>query len=491
MKITFIYGIGIQLPVPLISISYLSASIKASGRHQVSLIDCFLKNKTDYILKRIKEENPDIIGFSVMSSYVQGSLIMAAEIRRKYPEIKIIFGGVHAILKPMEILNNSAVDAVCVGEAEEAIVEYMDMLEENNPPRVKGFWYKDGGCIIKNENRPLIEDLDILPYPDWEIWDMKVYMNSLMYLLGSRGCPFSCAYCCTAVLRKNLCGDKAGSYYRVRSAGNIIGEVKRNLERYSFGGFQPLLFCDSIFGFNRQQYREFTDLYIKEGLNKVVPWKCLVVANNVDDDWVRRAKDSGCFAVDMGLEHPDEKFRMETLEKMITNDDFQKATAILDKYKIPYELYLLIGSQGETFLDTIKNIWQARKLKPLLFCINIYVPFPDTKLGNQYKTKKVSKGLHQIETKENAFNSYILLAWGIKFLNQLAIMNTARKLHGMRLFSVFFSFLSRLNKMRPLDLVDSIRLFNDHVQQYYIYEAFLQKIADRTYPVDKDVFYNK
>ena len=64
-------------------------------------------------------------------------------------------------------------------EAEEAIVEYLDRLGEGKSLHVKGFWCKDGGSIIKNENRSLIENLDSLPYPDWEIWDMKIYMNSL------------------------------------------------------------------------------------------------------------------------------------------------------------------------------------------------------------------------------------------------------------------------------------------------------------------------
>jgi hypothetical protein len=263
------------------------------------------------------------------------------------------------------------------------------------------------------------------------------------------------------------------------------------LEKYSFGSFQPALFCDSVFGFNRQQYREFTDLYIKEGLDKAVPWKCLAVANNVDEDWVSRAKNSGCFAIDMGLEHSDEKFRKETLGKMISNADFQKATQLLTKYKIPYELYLLIGSWGETFWDALKNIWQAGRLKPLLFCINVYVPLPETKLWDQYKTKNVPLGLPQIEEKESAFKNYNFLVWGLKFLNQLAIMNIARKLHGMRIFYVFFNFFCKLNKIKPVDLIDALRLFNHHIQQYYIYEVFAPKIKDRTYPVDQDVFYRK
>jgi len=492
MKITFISGIGIQLPIPLISISYLSAAIKASGRHRVNLIDCFLKpDKIGYILKRIKEDPPEIIGFSVMSSYVQGSLVAAEKIKEKFPKIKIIFGGVHAILRPLEILNNPAVEAVCVGEAEEAVVEYLDKLEAGQAPRVQGFWYKDGPEIVRNQNRPLIGNLDSLPYPDWEIWDMSVYMNSLMYVLGSRGCPFACAYCCTAALREKLCGGQAETFYRVRSASNIIGEIKRNLKQYGFDGFLPLLFCDSIFGFNRQQFNDFTDLYLQEGLNKVAPWKCLVVANNVDEDWVRRAKNSGCFAVDMGLEHPDEKFRMENLGKMISNQDFQKATALLNKYGIPYELYLLIGSRGETFRDVLFNLKRAGKFEPLLFCINVYVPLPETRLWDQYPTRKIQPNLPKIEQKESAFKNYRLLVWALKLINQLAIMNTAGKLYGFRLPVIFFKIFLRITRSWPVDLIDGIRLFNHHIQQYYIYRFFVFKIKNGTYPVDRDVFYVK
>jgi hypothetical protein len=267
-----------------------------------------------------------------------------------------------------------------------------------------------------------------------------------------------------------------------------VAEVKRNLQRNGYNGFQPLMFADSIFGYDRKKFREFTELYVREGLNRTAPWKCLVVASCVDDDWAARARAAGCFAVDMGLEHPDERFRMETLGKKLTDRDFARAAAVLKKHAIPYELYLMIGSTGETLKDVMRSLWQARRYSPLFFCINVYVPLPGTRMWEQYPAKKPGKEFPYIERKEGAFQNCLWLVWGVKFFNQLGVILLAVRLHGLRMVGVFFSFAARFFRGRT-SFVDCVRLYNHHVQQYYIYGDLAPKIRDGSYPVGKDQFY--
>jgi len=490
MKITFVYGMGLQVPLPVSSIAYLSAAIKATGRHKVSLIDCYLqKNKTRYVLDRIRKEKPDVVAFSVMSVYVEQALLLAEEIKKNFPRIPIVCGGVHAILRPMEILGCKAVDAVCVGEGEEVLVEYLDRLGREKMPQVKGFWYNTSGGVVKNEGRPIIADLDTLPYPDWDIWDMKLYMHSMLYVIGSRGCPFSCAYCSAQALRENLCSGKPELYCRVRSAENIIGEIKRGVARYGFHGFLPVQFSDSNFGLDKKQFREFTDLYIKEGLHKAAPWKGMVVSSAVDDDWARRAKESGCFSVDLGLEHSIEKVRMDVLGKKLTDADFDRAISALRKYRICYELNLIIGFNGEAGTDMLKNLFHAQKFKPLFFVMHSYMSFPETAMWKQHPVKKTAKELPYIEKKEDAFENHLFLAFFIKLINQLMIMKLAIQIHGFRIFSVILNFYRRFINAKEVSWVDFIRLCNYHIQQYYIYNSFSSKIKDRTYPLLENVFY--
>ena len=152
--------------MPCLSVATLKGYIKEKTRHEVKIIDLvFHKNDWKKHVHRIIEgEKPDMIGLSVLSFNYPEAVEIARYIKKNF-DIKIIFGGIHVMLSPQEVIERGEVDIICTGEGEEVLHELLD--NSLNCKDIKGIWYKENGKIIKNENRKLIEDLDTLSFPNW------------------------------------------------------------------------------------------------------------------------------------------------------------------------------------------------------------------------------------------------------------------------------------------------------------------------------------
>ena len=164
-KILFIQNIMAEYP----GIMYLSAVLKDRG-HKCSVV---ISTKTSDYLKAIKSEKPDIIAFSIMTGMHLWAIATAQELKKKVPDIKIIFGGVHPTYFP-EIIEQPGVDIICRGEGELAILELMNALDSGSEILdIADLWVKEEGKIIKNDVRNLIGDLDEIPFMDRELYYEK------------------------------------------------------------------------------------------------------------------------------------------------------------------------------------------------------------------------------------------------------------------------------------------------------------------------------
>lgn len=156
---------------------------------------------------------------------------MQKKIKGVYPNVPIIYGGVHPTLLPEETIKHSLVDAICIGEGEKTIVEYLNRLEKGESPNVKGIWYKENGKIVRNSLRPFIQNLDSLPFPNWDYWNIEKYFKTFfipnsLSILSSRGCPYNCSFCSNRAIASAI----PGRYYRIRFAENVIEEIKRDVK---------------------------------------------------------------------------------------------------------------------------------------------------------------------------------------------------------------------------------------------------------------------
>lgn len=397
MRVILIDPYWYTLLCPNIGLTYILSAVEQ--RYAVKLLDMsfYFKNRKDIITREIREYKPKVVGISVNSFSFRSGLEIAGWIRDFCPDINIIFGGVQPTLLPEDTIQNSLVDAICVGEGEDTFLEYLDRLDSGRLPDVKGIWYKIGNKIMRNEPRPFNENLDRLPFPNWDHWEIEKYLKSNLTIpggllhLSSRGCPYSCAYCSSPALRNS----SPGRYCRIRDPEKVIDEIKINKEKYWKKGFRNIFFLDETFGVNEQQVKEFCELYLKEGLNKDFSWACSTRPDIVTKEWVEAVSEAGCAWVILGIESGDDYLRNQVYKRNISHQQIIEAVQHLRDNNIDYRFYFIIGSPEETRDSIAKSVKLIKETRPHGFSFYVYQPLPKTELVERYpflreKTKVIS-----------------------------------------------------------------------------------------------------
>jgi len=259
MKILFVYPeIGEQRYYPGVSsvVAYL-----AHAGHEISYLSIIgMPSKKDFTA-RIKVENPDIVAFS-STSLVFDRIVTLSGWVKENADILTICGGTHPTIEPERVISCDTIDFVCVGEGEEALGELCSRLEQRKSvTNIANIWAKEGGIIHKNPIRPLISNLDELPFQDRKITqyeqthDFKVTKRGTF--MTSRGCPYRCSYCCNIALRRLYRG--AGKYVRYRSVENVVEEVELVISK--FPTIEYIAFHDDILPLRISWFDKFCHIY--------------------------------------------------------------------------------------------------------------------------------------------------------------------------------------------------------------------------------------
>ena len=401
MKIVFI-ATGVES----LAIEFLSSFLK-SKNHQVDIVfdptsfatetvkipklANFLDIKNE-LVQQIADLKPDFIGFSVFTLNYQRTLKVAKLIKKKLPNIPIIFGGIHPTSVPSIVIQEKCVDMVCVGEGEYALD---DLLKHPKNTNIKNIWFKENGHIIKNSTRPLIKDLDQLPFPDKDAF-YKIYPGFFndYYTISSRGCPFSCTYCGNNVINDLYQG--LGPRIRRRSPKNIVDELVLAKKKYHP---QKITFVDDVFVQDLNWLKEFARLY-KKKVN--LPYAMLTHPSFLSLPIAKTLKKSGCYFLLFGIQSASEKVRREILNRFETNDQISLAAQNCHQAKLNFSVDHIFNIPSEG----IKEYQEATKFYYSLHpsVINAYwlQYFPKTKIIDialQYKilkksdVNKIEKGL--------------------------------------------------------------------------------------------------
>lgn len=356
----------------------------ASGFHRFIAMD-------DLVAQR-----PDVVGFSASSFDIEDQYLMAAEVRRRLPEAFILFGGVHPTLCPEEVIGKPFVDAVCVGEGEYPMLELCRGLAENEAVTgIENLWVKEGGTVHKNPSRAWVQDLDALPMDRTGLRYLGVFTG--------RGCTGNCSFCCTPSLKK----QGHGKYYRKRSVGNILEEIRgivdmelKNVPESASGRLEdvsPIRIKDDTFLADKGWFLRYAEQFIQAfpGLGYI----CQARADELDAEVVRALKDSGCTMVSLGIECGNEQFRNTILKKRVTNDDIRKGIALLQEAEIPVLGQWILGSPGETVELAVESLQFHKELGDIPQ-VHIATPFPHTYFAtiaeemNIFRNHRSSKSLY-------------------------------------------------------------------------------------------------
>lgn len=360
---------------PSLGLGYIAAVLLRDG-HSVSYVDCSAEELTVGDMDRVLEnyKDMDYVGITATTPLINNALAIAAIVKKKNPNAKVILGGVHASVFPDEVLADKNVDFVAIDEGEETMSE----LVSGKPlDEILGLHYKEGDQIIKNPMRQLIANLDSIPPPAYHLLPMDKYYPTIgsikrlpaMILFATRGCPGRCTFCYRTFR----------GIVRKRSARNIIDEIKILQKNY---GIREVCFYDDTFTLFKNVVREFCEIIKNEKID--LTWVCNTRVDYIDGELLEMMKEAGCHQILFGVESGDEQILLN-INKRISLDKVIEAVAMARKAGIETRASFMIGNQGETEETIKKTIDFALKLDPDEVHFNITTPYPGTELFNWAK----------------------------------------------------------------------------------------------------------
>jgi radical SAM superfamily enzyme YgiQ (UPF0313 family) len=283
-------------------------------------------------LKKLRQINPDIYGISFSTLTADVAYRTINQIRNEFPSLPIICGGPHPTSVPEEVLTNSGTTICVIGEGEETFAELLEyyMGDDIKIKDIPSIAYRKSDKIIYTSLRPLINDLDTIPFPAWDSASLKKYAGisrlrswPYMPIIVSRGCPYNCTFCSNPVWKINK------PWLRLRTPKNIAVEVEY---LYNNLGIRAItLRCDefnstpkwSIEVCKEIKKLGFTDLYFDTTLR----------ADKVSDDLAKSLSDINCWLVNVGIESGNQR-TLDGINKKITLEQVVDSCKTLKKYNI-------------------------------------------------------------------------------------------------------------------------------------------------------------
>ncbi len=393
-KIAFITTREPQVAFGQVGLEIMAALLKQRGHEVIGLCDSIFDSSPRITrderknLEIVKDFEPDFVGFSVLTFRYQWNLKFARLVKDILPDAKVIFGGSHPTAVPEVVSKESCVDYICVGEGEGAM---LDLVKE--PER------KDIPNIYPNPLRPLIQDLDSLPFPDKSIW-LGTAVNKDAFqtwlCLTSRGCPHRCSFCFNSTLQdiyKNL-----GKYVRYRSVENVIQELVLAKQNYPV---RFVMFMDDNFTLKSEWLNRFTEIYGKR-IN--LPYACNTHPLLMDDERAKWLKDSGCKSVIIGLQSGSEYVRKNIVGRHESNEQVKRVADVCHKNKLSFSYDHMFGLPGGDDIEFMREtVLLHNETRP--FTVNTYRMYvlPGTPIMKQLDLSeetihKIEQGTHQEAT---------------------------------------------------------------------------------------------
>ncbi len=353
----------------------MSACLKKAGFDVSLLLISDESIPADQFLESVVQANADMLAYSSITT--QYPAIKRFSEMTKRLNIFTVYGGIHPTICP-DAVNTDGIDAICRGEGDEAFVEFAAAFRDGKDiTSVRNFWVKKNGRVHENPLRPLLADLDELPFPDFDLFhyeklDEYVYLKSA-FVMCSRGCPFNCSYCCNHQLRQLYPNRK--DYLRYRSVESVISEIEFLLSKYP--GIEKVRFGGDTLAHDKEWFRELMEQY-KKRIN--LPFSTNDRVNNITEETVALYKDAGCFYIDLGIENGNDYIRNELFNRHITKEEMIGAFQLLRKGGIKTGAFNIIGSPEETISTILETIKLNAVCKPTS-CIKSYLfPFPASKM---------------------------------------------------------------------------------------------------------------
>lgn len=397
--------IRIGLPIGALSVA---ASIEQKG-HDVRFFDSLIYNdknddKRHYgaswerIRKCISDFNPDIVGITNLSSVqLKNTLMLPKLVKQINPNIKVIVGGVHATVRPLDFLDSKYVDLVIIGEGEKSGQDMVDYYDgEKKLEDAKGVVYLKDGKLVTNPIE-YIQDLDSLPIPGYHLVDMEKYFELAakgygprqnehfgrpkrqVSMITSRGCPYKCTFCSIH--------PTMGYKFRMQSPEYVVNHIKHLIDKYHV---EFISFEDDNLTLDVKRFEAILALIEKEKLHFEWDTPNGVRADTLSRELLMKIKKSNVRNLRVAIESGVQDVLNNIVKKELDLDRVAQACRDCYELGIPLSAFYIIGFPGETkkdiekTLDTAYNFMKMYNTFPVL---GVWVPLVGTPLYNLAKQK--------------------------------------------------------------------------------------------------------
>ncbi len=359
---------------PHIGLSYLIAACKKAGYKDVKVFDQGLEKDDSKLFSLISSYKPDLVGVTTFSFCYKYAKAVIDGIKDKFPGLLLIAGGPHVSATKAHILKNTKADFAMKGESEISFIKFLKELEQPKPDfsRVNNLIWRDGDSCVENQDEGYIKDLDSISFPDYEAFGIErypAYVQHLMPIITSRGCPYGCNYCC---IRLTM-----GRNFRARSPENVVAEMKDLKDKYKINHFE---INDDCFAFDSKRAEKICDLISDSRLDIRYELYNGIRADNVNEQLLRKMKESGCIFISYGCESGNQEIVNKYIGKNLDLKKVIQAVDLTNKIGIKNSVNFIIGHPGETYKTAMDTLRFAGSLKTNF--VNMYnlIPYPGTEL---------------------------------------------------------------------------------------------------------------
>ena len=356
-----------KFTIPALGLEYIAANILDLVK--VKIIDAKVRNlDLKQIMEEINEFSPDIVGISCCFTIgINFALRIAKE--SKNQGYSVVLGGWHPSFTYSEVIKYSFVDVIVRGEGE---ITFREIVKNINLNEIKGISFKDNGNIVNNPDRPLIRNLNKLPFPARKLRNngayFQIFQMPIDVIETSRGCPFNCTFCNIHLFYRGT--------YRTKSTERVIQELKIISSQ---NARKNVLIVDDNFTANMKRVEEICDLIIAEDIKLDLICQSRIDVIKKNPNVIKKMSKAGFWLFFLGIESFNQK-SLNEMEKKVQFRDIVEAIRILHDNDIIIIGSLLIGSSlNEEEKDTDLMIKMVKKLGVDFPLYSIMTPLPGTK----------------------------------------------------------------------------------------------------------------
>ena len=376
MNPPFPSGVHQHPPFTPLGLGYLAAVLE-KNQYEVDVLDCqVLKLSYEKVRDEISKRQPNIVGITSATLTYKSALHIAKIAKEVNPDCTTILGGCHATFWDDKALQECpCLDIVVRKEGENTLLELVRRLDSGkNFGDVLGTTCRKDGKVVKNPDRPYIENLDELPFPAHHLWPierLRKYGKLIFPLTTSRGCVHWCDFC-TAV-------RMGGRKYRMRSPKNVVDELEFLYTTY---GVDQFTFYDDAFTVNQPRVEEICKGIKNRKLK--IKWDCETRVDMVTKELLLKMREAGCIAVWFGVESGSQRV-IDAMGKGFSIAQTMRALNWAREVGLMTVVEVILGFPGETKETVWETVKLVEKLNPNDVGFNIATPYPGTPMYDYVK----------------------------------------------------------------------------------------------------------